>query len=252
MIWACGKYGIDLSFPRVMAVVNVTPDSFSDGGMYNKPEEAVRRVKNAFAEGAAVVDLGGESTRPGATPLSWEEEWSRLEPVFKALGSDVGPLSVDTYHPETAERAVAAGAAIVNCVYPEPAAAMRLLAEKTGCGLILPVAGTDLATCAPQDGKVRTLVDPEIGFGTTREEDLARLGDLPRLAARAAVCVGVSRKRIIKRLTGERVTGKNLGGCVGAAVWCALKGASVVRVHDVVETVQALAVVRAFGGEVAT
>ena len=113
---------------KVMGIVNVTPDSFSDGGKFNTPEEAIRRAKNLIEEGAAIIDIGGESTRPGATPISWEEEWARIEPVITSLGRDACPqasagvsekrpyqLSVDTYHPETATRAVAAGVKIVNC-----------------------------------------------------------------------------------------------------------------------------------------
>ena len=109
---------------KVMGIVNVTPDSFSDGGKYFSPEEAVRRIKNLIADGADIIDIGAESTKPGAVPLSWEDEWSRLEPVLTLLkgtvpvgGMGTVPISVDTYHPETAERAMALGAKIINCVY---------------------------------------------------------------------------------------------------------------------------------------
>ena len=161
-------------------------------------------------------------------------------------------FNASTRCPETAERALDLGAAIINCVYPEPVPQMLALAAKTGCGLVAPcrseaehkallaAAGLD----APFDA-AQLVLDPEIGFGTTREEDLALLGSLRRLAACAPVCVGVSRKRLIKRLTGERMTGKNLGGCLGAAIWCAFCGASILRVHDVRETRQALDVARA-------
>ena len=128
---------------KVMGIVNVTPDSFSDGGQFFKPEEAVRRAKNLIAEGADIIDLGGESTRPGATPISWEEEWSRIEPVLADLASSVSRLksfqiSVDTYHPETAERAIKAGATIINCVYPEPIPEMLKLLEGNDVELVLP------------------------------------------------------------------------------------------------------------------
>ena len=109
---------------KVMGIVNVTPDSFSDGGQFFKPEEAIRRAKNLIADGADIIDLGGESTRPGATPISWEEEWGRIEPVLSELRVKNEELrvklSVDTYHPETAERAIRSGADIINCVYSEP------------------------------------------------------------------------------------------------------------------------------------
>ncbi|MDD6030030.1 MAG: dihydropteroate synthase [Kiritimatiellae bacterium] len=259
MTWTCRSFKLDLARPLVMGIVNVTPDSFSDGGLYYRPGEAVARARNCVNEGADIVDLGGESTRPGATPLSWQLEWSRLEPVLHILQRELPatPVSVDTYHPETAARALGMGAAILNCVYPEASPAMVELAAQTGCGLVLPCrTEADFAAISARlPGSVRAsgravdpsqlLIDPEIGFGTTREEDLALLGSLRRLAALAPVCVGVSRKRLVKKLTGEKTTGKNLGGCLGAAVWCALAGASVLRVHDVRETRQAIDVARA-------
>jgi len=259
----CRSLPLDLSRPRVMAIVNVTPDSFSDGGRYYRPEEALARAVNCAREGAAVLDFGGESTRPGATPLSWDEEWSRLEPVFAGLPQSLAsakikplPVSVDTYHPETARRALAAGCHIVNCVYPEPIPEMLALSAETGCALVLPcrcaadweaIRSAAAALGAEAEEVLsRTMIDPEIGFGTTREEDIALLGALRRLAELAPVCVGVSRKRLVKKITGGKCRGKNIGGSVGAAVWCAMNGAALVRVHDVEETSQALAVARAF------
>lgn len=239
---------------KVMGIVNVTPDSFSDGGRYFRPEEAVRRVRNMIDEGADIIDLGGESTRPGATPIGWEEEWRRLEPVLAALsagpvptskGGPV-PISVDTYHPETAERAVALGAGIVNCVFAESVPAMFDICAKSGAELVIPA--VSLGTVPMEGGTVPIYLDPMIGFGTTREEDLALLRAVPELAKKGRVLVGASRKRIVKKLTGEKVTGKNVGGNLAIAVWCAQRGASVVRVHDVRETVQALRVMEALEG----
>lgn len=247
MTWTFKDFSLDLSRTRVMGIVNVTPDSFSDGGLYYKPGEAVARARNCVLEGADIVDLGGESTRPDAHPISWQLEWSRVEPVLRILARELPktPISIDTYHPETAERALGLGAAIVNCVHADAVPAMLRLAQQTRCGLIVPCRSeTDFAALgvAPlvSPDATQVLIDPEIGFGTTREEDLALLGALRRLARTAPVCVGVSRKRLVKKLTGERMTGKNLGGSVGAAVWCAMSGASVVRVHDVKETRQAI------------
>ena len=236
---------------KVMGIVNVTPDSFSDGGRYFSPEEAVRRARNMVEEGSDIIDLGGESTRPGATPIGWEEEWQRLEPVLIALSAgsvpNVGkgsvPISVDTYHPETAERAVAAGAKIINCVFAESVPAMFDICAKSGVELVIP--SSALGSVPNETGSVPIYIDPMIGFGTTREEDLALLKSVPELAKRGRVLVGASRKRIVKKLTGEKVTGKNLGGNLAIAVWCATHGASVVRVHDVRETVQALRVIKA-------
>ena len=243
---------------KVMGIVNVTPDSFSDGGKFNTPEEAIRRAKNLAEEGADIIDIGGESTRPGATPISWKEEWARIEPVLKGLNSQFSTLnfqlSVDTYHPETAERAVAAGATIVNCVYPEPVEAMlELLASNSGVELVIPSKLID-SKLSPLNSHLSTFnsrlyLDPMIGFGTTREEDLEILQTIPELAKKGRVLIGASRKRIVKRLTGEKVPGKDLAGNLTIALWAAMNGASVVRVHDVRETVQVLKVLAALKGE---
>ena len=285
-----------------MGIVNVTPDSFSDGGKYFRPEEAVRRALNLIDEGADIIDIGAESTRPGSVPISWEEEWSRLEPVLKGLSprcpsrrkglspqsvsvqSDLDdranllqkdnsaknknkfsvidegsvptsevpegsvPISVDTYHPETARLAVESGASIINCVYPEPIGEMlEILRENPNVELVMPVSAFGMAG---EDLLSRIYIDPMIGFGTTREEDLELLRSVPELAKKARVLVGASRKRLVKKLTGEKVTGKNLGGNLGIAVWAAMNGASVVRVHDVRETFQALKVIGAICGRI--
>jgi len=235
---------------KVMGIVNVTPDSFSDGGQYFRPEEAIRRARNLIADGADIIDLGGESTRPGATPLSWHDEWTRIEPVLSNLiqtfkHSNIQTLiSVDTYHPETAERAIALGANIINCVYAEPIPEMlKLLEAHPETELVLPSS----VNLQPSTFNLqpRLYLDPMIGFGTTREEDVELLRSIPELAKKGRVLVGASRKRIVKKLTGEKMTGKNLGGNLGIAVYAAMNGASVVRVHDVKETVQALKVVDA-------
>ena len=231
---------------KVMGIVNVTPDSFSDGGKFNTPEEAIRRAKNLVEKGADIIDIGGESTRPGATPISWEEEWARIEPVLRGLSpqqTGTVPISVDTYHPETAERAVAAGATIVNCVYPEPVLDMLQICSKNGAELVIPA--KSLGSVPNSLGSVPIYLDPMIGFGTTREEDLRLLQEIPELAKKGRVLIGASRKRIVKRLTGEKVPGKDLAGNLTIALWAAMKGASVVRVHDVRETVQALKVLGA-------
>ncbi len=234
---------------QVMGIVNVTPDSFSDGGQFYRPEEAIRRARNLIADGADIIDLGGESTRPGATPIGWEEEWARVEPVLRGLSPLVAgsvPISIDTYHPETAARAVALGARIVNCVYPEPVVDMLRICAKNGAELVIPA--KSLGSVPTELGSVPLYLDPMIGFGTTREEDLAILQSIPELAKKGRVLIGASRKRIVKRLTGEKVPGKDLAGNLTIAVWAALQGASVVRVHDVRETVQALKVLAALRG----
>lgn len=244
---------------RVMGIVNVTPDSFSDGGQFFRPEEAIRRARNLIADGADIIDLGGESTRPGATPLGWEEEWSRLEPVLEGLVDleklgkvPLVSISVDTYHPETAARAIVAGAKIINCVSGEAVPEMLKLLDGNDAELVMPAKSFfspstmhQAQSTMHQAPSTRLYLDPMIGFGTTREEDLALIRSIPELAKCGRVLVGASRKRIVKKLTGEKLTGKNLGGNLGIAIWAAMNGASVVRVHDVKETVQALKVVAA-------
>ncbi len=215
-----------------------------------------------------------------------------MEPVISALSGKI-PLSIDTYHPETAARAIAAGANIINCVKREAVAAMlRWIASASprndgvGASALSFVdsgtsssfrnggAGTSSSSLRGANGDEaiqntaaaiqlvipyrlgdplphdvsRLYLDPMIGFDTTREEDVALLQSIPELAKLGRVLIGASRKRIVKKLTGEKVTGKNLGGNLGIAVWAALKGASVVRVHDVKETVQALRVAAALEG----
>ena len=244
---------------KVMGIVNVTPDSFSDGGQFFRPEEAIRRAKNLIADGADIIDLGGESTRPGATPIGWEEEWARIEPVLRglegleSLGGLECLISVDTYHPETAERAIEAGADIINCVYSEPVAEMiRVISDAAqDTELVVPYRlGDEDIRRETEDASIasRLYLDPMIGFGTTREEDIELLRSIPELAKKGRVLVGASRKRIVKKLVGEKsAVGKNVGGNVAIAVWAAMNGASVVRVHDVKETVQALRVVESLG-----
>ena len=236
---------------KVMGIVNVTPDSFSDGGKFNTPEEAIRRAKNLIEEGAAIIDIGGESTRPGATPLKWDEEWARVEPVLRGLSPQLKgsvPISIDTYHPETAERAIALGASIVNCVFKEPIRDMAAICVKNNAELVIPCRIGDLPLGSVPMDAGRLYLDPMIGFGTTREEDLEILRSIPELAKHGRVLVGASRKRIVKRLVGEKARGKDLAGNLAIAVWAAISGASVVRVHDVRETVQALKVTAALVG----
>lgn len=230
---------------KVMGIVNVTPDSFSDGGMFYKPEEAVRRAKNLIEDGADIIDIGGESTRPGSVPITWEEEWSRIEPVIRQLSSISHPtLSVDTYHPETAERAVAAGVKLINCVYDEPVDDMiRIAAAHPGVELCIPAKSFNKLSHSPFPiPHSLVYLDPMIGFGTTREEDVELIRSIPELAKKGRVLIGASRKRIVKKLTGEKTPGKDIAGNLAIVMYAAMKGASAVRVHDVKETVQALRV----------
>ena len=234
MLWHCKDFQVDLSQARVMGIVNVTPDSFADGVRCLRTEAAVSRARTLVKDGADIIDLGAESTRPGATPVAWRVEWARLKPVLHILARELvkTPISVDTYHPETARLALEEGASIINCVYPASSAKLMYLSGETGCGLVLPCRNEKefkvLGLSTPAE-ETRVLIDPMIGFGT------ARL---------SPVLVGVSRKRVIGTMTGTDSPADRLGGSVGAAVWCAMNGASVVRAHDVKETKQALDVAR--------
>ena len=234
---------------KIMGILNATPDSFSDGGRFLDPDAAVRRAVAMAADGADIIDVGGESTRPGATPIGWEEEWSRIEPALRGLGAcgalRGAAISVDTYHPETAERAVAAGAAIVNCVYAGSVPAMlEILAANPGVELVMPAKSFPLPPSHFPLSPSRIYLDPMIGFGTTREEDFALLRSVPELARKGRVLVGASRKRIVRTLAGESGADSVLGGDVAVALWCMANGASVVRVHDVREVAQAVKVMR--------
>jgi dihydropteroate synthase len=259
--------------PSVMGVLNVTPDSFSDGGLFVDPAEAVAHGRRLAAEGAAVVDVGGESTRPGAVPVSSEEELERVEPVLEGLRGL--PVSIDTSKAPVAERALALGAELVNDV-----TALRGDPDLAGV-----VAAGDAFVClmhmqgdprtmqdAPRYDDVvsdvlafleervafavangiaeeRIAVDPGIGFGKTPDQNLELLRRLDELGALGRpILVGVSRKSTFgKVLGGPGATTATLAASIGAAVAAFERGASVVRAHDVRETVEALEVAAAVG-----
>ena len=244
---------------RVMGILNVTPDSFSDGGRFLSAGAAVERAAAMLEEGASIVDVGGESTRPGAVAAGWKEEWGRIADPLVAIAplcAEAGALlSVDTYHPETAIRAIEVGATMVNLVYCAAAGEMARICEESGAVLAAPAGSIeDVAHLAERRAPLRGFpalyVDPMVGFGTTRERDLELLRSIPSLSAKCSVLAGVSRKRIVRAATGSGPDDGAgiLGGSVGLAVWCALHGASAVRVHDVRETVAAIAAVEAVEG----
>lgn len=226
-----------------MGIVNVTPDSFSDGG--RTVDEALAHALRLVEEGADIIDIGGESTRPGATPVSWREEWSRIEPLIGSLSSVPVTISVDTYHRETAELAAGAGADIINCVYPHALEGILALREPyPGLSFVVPSVCVDQL---PQEILRDCWIDPMIGFGTTRERDIELLRSIPALARRGRVLVGVSRKRITGYLAGEGdVAGDDMMS-VALAMWAVLQGASCVRVHDVRGTAAALSALSRLG-----
>lgn len=269
----CGRHRIDLSRPVVMGVLNVTPDSFSDGGLHFEPAAALARAECLVEEGASLVDVGGESTRPGAAPVAAGEELRRVLPVIERLAGRLGvPVSVDTRKPEVMRAALAAGAAMVNDVTAlgEPGALEAVAASDAAVCLmhmqgeprtmqaapryddvVAEVRGflrARVAVCAAAGiRRDRLVVDPGFGFGKTLEHNLALLAGLPAIADDGLpVLAGLSRKRMIGALTG-RTDGDRLAGSLAAAVVAAINGARIIRAHDVRATVDALAVVAASG-----
>jgi dihydropteroate synthase len=249
-----------------MGIVNVTPDSFSDGGDLQSVDDVLEYSRLLLREGADIIDIGGESTRPGSVEVSAQEEIQRILPVVSQLKNCV--ISVDTRHIETAKKALDAGSSIINNVEPlkgenDPVA---LLAAKTGAGLVVmhwsregKNSYDDVARSLETQiryalnagcHREQLLIDPGIGFSKTREEDLVLLAATRRLSSIAPLLIGVSRKRtlnyILKEmgLEGSEEPKDRLGASVAAATWCAMNGASVLRVHDVKETCQSIAISR--------
>ncbi len=259
--------------PRVMGIVNVTPDSFSDGGAFLDASKAVAEATRQVDEGAALVDIGGESTRPNASAVSPDEEWSRIEPVLRALHDKLSvPISVDTRHAEVAARAVDAGADFVNDVEGLRSEEMRRVVARTGAGaLVMHMRGTpttmqqdlryedlrgevfsSLASAtdaALRDGvsAERLLIDPGLGFGKSAEQSLellAHIGEFRSLGY--PVVVGASRKSFLGWVLGRPTAPLDrLEVGLAAAVYAAERGVALVRTHDVGPTVRALALVRA-------
>ena len=249
----------------VMGILNVTPDSFSDGGLHHAPEAAVVGALRMAAEGADLLDIGAKSARPGHQPITGQEEWARLEPVFAALrGRAVPPLSVDTGKAWVAARAVAAGASLINDVWgfqrdpdlaevaAETGAAAILMHNRDGVDAALDIVADVLGFLSrsveialragvPEN---RIVLDPGIGFGKTLDQNYQVLAALPRLAALGfPVLLGASRKSFIGRLFDPQPPPRErLPGTLAAHVAGVLAGASIVRAHDVAAHVQALAV----------
>lgn len=270
-VWRHRTGEIVLDRTRVMGVLNVTPDSFSDGNRYFMPEAAIHRGLDIADQGADLIDIGGESTRPRSETVPAEEEWRRVKPVLEALARKVDlPLSIDTRKPEIAEKAVAAGAAIVNDVTGFRDPHMIHLVAAAGCGGVIMHMQSDPRTMqeAPHyddvvgeihaflETQLRSAVrggvpresiavDPGIGFGKTLEHNLSLLRHLDAFVALGQpVVVGVSRKSFIDKL-GAGGQGERLPGSLAAAALGVAHGAHVIRAHDVLETVQAMRVVDA-------
>ena len=259
---------IDLSTPRVMGIVNLTPDSFSDGGRFNRFDDAIRRVQQMVSDGAAIIDIGGESTRPGATAVSVDDELDRVIPVIEALVNEIDvPISIDTSKPEVMVAAVNAGAGMINDV-------CALQAD----GALEQAASLQVPVCLMHmQGEPRTMqnspsyqnvieevysffeqridscvaagiardvivVDPGFGFGKTLGHNLELLNRLSRFRDLGLpVLVGISRKSMIAQIT-HREVDKRLAGGLAAATLATWLGASIIRTHDVKETVDAVAI----------
>lgn len=270
----CGRYRFPINRsnkPLIMGILNVTPDSFSDGGRYQSLESAISQAEQMIEAGVDIIDIGAESTRPGATPLPLEEELRRLMPVVYALRDCGKALSIDTYKPAVMIEALAAGADMINDVkgFRDPAALTAV--KSADCGLCIMHMSTDpqsmqenpqyenvvdeviaflqqrIDTCVG-DGieSQRLCVDPGFGFGKTLANNLDLIRSVPRfnLLLKLPVLVGLSRKSMIGSLTGRSVEHR-LAGSLGAALAATISGASILRVHDVAETVDALKVFRA-------
>jgi len=250
---------------QVMGIVNVTPDSFSDGGRFEHVDAAIAHGLQLAAEGASIVDIGGESTRPGATPVEPDDECQRVLPVIRALAAEGITVSIDTRHALTAERAMAAGARIINDVtgFVEPD--LVKVAAATGARVVINHMPTDdprtmqahaqygdvvaevrdflarrIDECH-QAGITDIVIDPGIGFGKNSDHNLALIAALDHLAdLRRPVLVGVSRKRFIGELSGDAPADRRIGGTIAAGLAAVAHGASILRVHDVFEHVQAL------------
>jgi len=270
-VWRCGAHALALTSPLVMGIVNVTPDSFSDGGTNFDPRAALESARAMLAAGADIIDVGGESTRPGAETVTPQQELARVLPVVRALAESGAVVSVDTRHPEVASACVASGAAVVNDISGFSDPAMVALAASGDAGLVVMHMKGDPRTMqdAPRYDDVvaevaaylkaqalmleaagvareRIALDPGIGFGKTTAHNLELLRRLGEIAALGyPVLVGASRKRFIGEITGVAEPRERLAGSLAAAIVAIDAGAAILRVHDVAETAAALAIARA-------
>ena len=269
MRWTTTRFDIDLSKPQVMGIVNVTPDSFSDGGRWDSPAAALRHCEQLIQRGAQLLDIGGESTRPGSPALPLEEELARVLPVVRGALALGVPVSVDTYKPEVMQAVLDLAADIINDVWAlRREGALKVVAAHARCGVCLmhmqgdpqtmqvaPMAGdvvvpvmdllrertAALASAGVETGRI--VLDPGIGFGKTVAQNfslLARQREL--LALDLPLLAGWSRKSSLGAVTGRDQPADRVSASVAAALLAVERGASVVRVHDVRETVDALAI----------
>ena len=268
--WKAGRFDLTYSHgkPLIMGIVNVTPDSFSDGGKHNSSKLAIEHARKLVDEGAQILDIGGESTRPGAQGVDADEEWARVGDVLNELTRWNIPISIDTMKATVMARAVDLGADILNDVNAfRDAGAEAVLASSNVGAVVMHMQGEPRTMQnSPQYGNVvsevedflnqrtialeqlgvqtsRVLVDPGFGFGKTLQHNIDLMKATPLFSTLGAgVLVGVSRKRMIAELTGQADPALRVAGSVAAATYAAQHGAAVLRVHDVRETVEALKV----------
>ena len=270
MLWKTTRFEINLATPKVMGIVNVTPDSFSDGREHANLSSALKHCELLLKQGADILDIGGESTRPGAQEVSLEEELQRVLPVVKEAVRLNAPISVDTYKPQVMQAVLDAGADIINDIWAlRQKGALEVIAKHGGCGVCLmhmhaqpldmqvhPMEGLAVpkvvaflqervqALLALGVSKERMALDPGIGFGKTVLQNFELLAHQKQLSALGyPLLVGWSRKSSLGAVTGCEV-GERLVPSVAAALLAVERGAQVVRVHDVEATVQTLAVWR--------
>jgi dihydropteroate synthase len=275
-VWQCGRFSLLLNRPLVMGILNVTPDSFSDGGEHEDPAAAVAHGERLLAEGADILDIGGESTRPGAEPLAAAQELARVRPVLRRFATEGAvPVSVDTRRAEVAAACVEAGASIINDVSGFRDPDMVRLAASCDAGVcvmhmlgapgtmqdnpryddvVSEVGGYLMAQAAMLEAagvaRERIAIDPGIGFGKTLEHNLELLRATDELASLGyPLLIGASRKRFIGQITSVEEPADRLGGSIATALYVAELGAAVIRVHDVAPTVQALAVLGELNAE---
>ena len=271
MLWQTSRFDLDLTRPRVMGIVNVTPDSFSDGGQHASTAMALRHCERLLRDGADILDIGGESTRPGSPPVALADELERVLPLVREAVRLGVPVSVDTYKPEVMQAVLDLGADIINDIWAlRRSGAAQVLARHPRCGVCLMHMHGDPQTMqrTPMQGDVvsqvllflehcaqslqalgvekhRIAIDPGIGFGKTVEQNFALLARQRELLALGyPLLAGWSRKSSLGAVTGLPVEHR-LGASVAAALLAVQRGARIVRVHDVRDTVAALAVLRA-------
>lgn len=269
MRWVTSRFDVDLSTPQVMGIVNVTPDSFSDGGRHATTTAALRHCEQLLEDGAHMLDIGGESTRPGSPAVGLEEELARVLPVVQVAVSLGVPVSVDTYKPEVMRAVLDMGADVINDIWAlRQGDALAVVATYPRCGVCLMHMHRDPQTMqtAPMDGDVvaqvvgflsqrasaltdsgvdaqRIVLDPGIGFGKTVAQNFSLLAhQLPLLALGYPLLAGWSRKSSLGHVTGRAVPAERVSASVAAALLAVERGARVVRVHDVRQTVDALKV----------